>query len=534
MSDYDVVQIGYGPVGQTCAALLGRAGHRVGVFERSPECYPLPRAGHLDHEIMRIFQGIGAADDVERHSIPIADYDWFNGAGELLLHLDWNAPAPSGWKSDYLIYQPYVEDGLMRAAAGHASVDISHGWEAVDLIQHPDHVEVTLREGHRLNGGWEPTGQTRTVTADYVLGADGANSFVRRRSELNWQDFGFSEDWLVLDIRPNDPDADIGLPEAAQICDPARPRSLFRWLGREHCRGEFMLLPGETPEQMTQPETAWQLLQPYGLSAENAHIVRRTVYTFRSLLADSFRRNRVLLIGDAAHLMPPFMGQGMCSGIRDAANLSWKLDLVLRGTCSPSLLDTYTTERRPHADAVIHASIELGRIICIADPQAAAARDQAFMTGQVPPPPPFPGLIGGILQRDEDGRVQAPVGQLSVQGRVFYRDQTARLDDIIEPGWTLLSRVADPLAALSAPQREYLSAIGVTAVHITRANMPGGTAAVDLDATYHRWFSELDADAVLIRPDFYVYGTAATVADLPELVDSLTAQMGIRVGASVS
>jgi 2-polyprenyl-6-methoxyphenol hydroxylase-like FAD-dependent oxidoreductase len=527
---YDVVQIGFGPVGQTFAALLGQSGHRVGAFERSPECYPLPRAGHVDHEIMRIFQSISAADHVEKHAIPIPDYDWFNGAGELLLHFDWNAPAPSGWKSDYLIYQPYVEDALMQASARFDTVSVHHGWEAVDLIQHTDHVEVSLREGHRQRGMWEPTGRTRTVTADYVIGADGANSFVRRQCELNWVDFGFSEDWLVLDVRPNDPDSDseIGLPEAAQICDPARPRSLFRWLGREHCRGEFMLLPGESAEQMVEPSVAWGLLEPYGLTEDNAQIVRRTVYTFRSLLADSFRRNRALLIGDAAHLMPPFMGQGMCSGLRDAKNLAWKLDLVLTGTAAPALLDTYTTERRPHAHSVIDASMELGRIICIADPQAAAERDAAFMSGQVPPPPPFPGLTDGILHRSATGSVEGPVGQLSVQGRVLYQNTVGRLDDLLGSGWTLLSRKADPQQHLNDQQRDFLTSISVQTLHVTRATMPDGTAAVDLDATYARWFADLNAESVLVRPDYYIFGVAETLKQLPDLVDSLSSQLPIR------
>jgi len=263
-------------------------------------------------------------------------------------------------------------------------------------------------------------------------------------------------------------------------------------------------------------------LEPYGLTEDNAQIVRRTVYTFRSLLADSFRRNRALLIGDAAHLMPPFMGQGMCSGLRDAKNLAWKLDLVLTGTAAPALLDTYTTERRPHAHSVIDASMELGRIICIADPQAAAERDAAFMSGQVPPPPPFPGLTDGILHRSATGSVEGPVGQLSVQGRVLYQNTVGRLDDLLGSGWTLLSRKADPQQHLNDQQRDFLTSISVQTLHVTRATMPDGTAAVDLDATYARWFADLNAESVLVRPDYYIFGVAETLKQLPDLVDSLS------------
>src|SRR5262249_51540279 len=151
----------------------------------------------------------------------------------------------------------------------------------------------------------------------------------------------------VMDVRPHDPAMEIDMPAAGQICDPARPISLFRWLGLEHCRWEFMLLPGETHEQMENEEACWRLLARWGLARGNADLIRHAVYTFRSLLADTFQRGRTFLVGDAAHLMPPFQGQGMCSGIRDAKTLSWKLDLVLRGAADPALPETYTPERKP-------------------------------------------------------------------------------------------------------------------------------------------------------------------------------------------
>ncbi|MDL4813273.1 bifunctional 3-(3-hydroxy-phenyl)propionate/3-hydroxycinnamic acid hydroxylase MhpA [Actinomadura opuntiae] len=524
--DFDIVQIGCGPVGQTFAALLGQAGHRIGVFERWPDRYPLPRAGHFDHEVMRVFQSIGIADEVEKRAIALPDYDWINGDGRLLMRLDWNVPTPSGWKSDYMFYQPHVEDELSRAVQRHENVSVHMGWEAVELVQHTDHVEITLREGRRASDGWRPTGRTRTVRGGHVVGADGAGSFVRRASNIDWVDFGFSEDWMVLDVRPHDPDMDIDMPEAAQICDPARPVTLFRWLGREHSRWEFMLLPGESAEQMVAPDVTWDLLSRWGLHPGNADIVRNTVYTFRSLLAESFQRDRVFLIGDAAHLMPPFMGQGMCSGIRDAANLAWKLDTVLERITGPSLLETYNSERRPHARELILASMDLGRIVCVADTEAAAQRDQAFLSGQAPPPPTFPILTGGLLHRSAADAVEAPAGQLSVQGRVLYDGRVGRMDDLLGNAWTLLSRKAEPESALNGEQRRLLEVLGTRSVHVTRATMPADSAAVDLDATYTRWFATLDADVVLVRPDHHVFG-AAKADRLGDLVDDLRRQLPI-------
>lgn len=532
MTDYDIIQIGLGPVGLSHAALLGRYGHRVGVFERWPNLYPLPRAGHIDHEIMRILQGMGAAEAVERKVIPIPDYDWFNGAGELLLHLDWNNPTPSGWKSDYLMYQPDLEDEIRLAAERQGTVELNRGWELADFTQFDDHVEVQLREGRvGADGGWEPTGAVRTVTARYLIGADGAGSTVRRRCGIGWTDFGFQEQWLVVDVRPNDPAMDIDMPEAGQIADPARPVSLFRWLGREHARWEFMLLPGESAETMSAEDTCWQLLARWGVTPDNATLVRRAVYTFQSLLAEKFRDRRVMLIGDAAHLMPPFMGQGMCSGIRDAANLAWKLDLVLRSVASDDLLDSYGTERSPHVEQLIHTSMALGSVVCVADPAQAAERDRLFFAGEAPPPPPFPWLSGGVVA-DVDPAADGIVGHLGVQGRVVSGNTTALLDDVVGPGWQLIVDDRAIIDGLEAGHRNTLDTIGAALVPIHRARLDDGF--VDVDATYHRWMRDGGFRAVLVRPDFYVYGTASGADELGALLDRLATHLSLRSPAGAA
>jgi len=526
---YDVVQIGYGPVGQSMATLLGQAGYRVAVFERWPTVYPLPRAGHVDHEIMRIFQELGVADDFEKSAIPISAYDWFNGAGELLLHMDWDARTPSGWKSDYLMYQPDMEDVLMRAASQCSPISVDRGWEAVSVRELSDHVEVKLREGREDCGSWAPTGREQTVKAKFVIGADGAASFTRRSAGIQCDDLGFEEDWLVVDVRPRNPDVHIDMPDAGQICDPRRPVSLFRWLGRGHCRWEFMLLPAETHTEMARHERVWSLLDQWGVGPDEFDIVRSTVYTFRSLLAQDFRRGRILLIGDAAHLMPPFMGQGMCSGIRDAANLAWKLGLVLSGEADETLLDTYTAERRPHVAQVIDTSMALGRVVCITSPAAAAKRDEAFFAGEVPPPPPFPSLATGLLQGGTGGDV---VGHLGVQGRIVRGGVTGRADDLLGSGWTLLSTRDCVLESLSPEQSAFLTKIGTRVAHVSQAVVDSETAVVDVDGTYSRWFAKLGAEAVLVRPDHYVYGLVTATEDLSGLVDDLREQLTGLVPAS--
>ena len=519
---YDVVVVGYGPVGQTMAALLGRYGHRVAVFERWPRMYAYPRAGHFDHEGMRIFQRVGAAGSVEQSTVNLPEYRILGADGNVLINIDWNAPNPSGWRSDYVVYQPELEAALDAAVRRCPTVDVHQGWEAVGLAQEADHVAVTFREGGPDGeGGWRPTARTRTVRARYVIGADGANSFVRRAGSFGWSDLGFPpSDWLAITVSPRDPDADIDMPDAAQLCEPGRPASLFRWLGRHSCRFEFMLMPGEDPVQMAAAENCWRLLHRWGLTPDNATLVCNAVYTFRGMLADTFRDGRLLIVGDAAHLMPPFMGQGMCSGFRDAMNLAWKLDLVLRDAAGAGLLDSYSEERRPHDRTVIELSIALGSVICVTDPEAAAARDKAFRTGQAPPLPDFPRLTSGLLYQAGDGMPDPSAGTLGVQGRVVCQGRTGRFDDLVGGGWAVLCRKHESAALLSDGQREFLGRIGARILHVTRARTEAADSVVDIDGDYTRWFRELSADVVVIRPDFYVFGAGAAT-DLPGLVDAL-------------
>lgn len=527
---YDVVQVGYGPVGQTLAALLGRAGYRVAVFEQHAGLYGLPRAGHVDHEIMRIFQSLGVAEEIEERAWAMTGYDLLDADRQLLQHIPWNREGPSGWHSDYLFYQPNLEDALDGAARAQPTVEINNGWKAVGLTQHTDHVELTVQKARfEEASGWIMEDEGRTVRARYVVGCDGANSIVRTSSGIGWEDLGFEAEWLVVDVRPNDPLMEIDMPAAAQICDPARPISLFRWLGLEHCRWEFLLMPGETPEQMWKAETCWRMLEPWGISPDNASLTRQAVYQFRSLLAEDFRRGRVLLAGDAAHLMPPFQGQGMCSGIRDAKTLAWKLDLVLRGLVSDALLDSYTLERRPHAEAVIRMSMALGEVVCTTDPEATAARDEAFRTGQAPPPPPMPGLADGVLHRGSDEAPLPPAGQLSKQGRVQVDGKARRFDDVVGQGWVLLVMGDDPSSVLTDGHKSLVEDLGMHVVRLATPGSPDAGSVVDLTGDIAAWLGALKAAAAIVRPDFYLFGAVASMDELPELVEDLGRQTtGLR------
>ncbi len=513
---YDVVQIGYGPVGQTNAALLGQQGHDIAVFERHTGLYALPRAGHIDHEIVRIFQSIGAARAILDDAFRCATYGWRNQHGETLLDIDWSKEGVSGWASDYLMYQPHVENALDTAVRRNASVEINHGWEAVDLEIRTDHVAVTFAEGHLdAAGSYVYSGERRTVRGRYVIGADGANSFARERGGMSLEDLGFREQWLVADFRQKAPlsfEFDNG-----QICDPARPLCLFQ-LGKTHRRFEFMVLPGEDPVALAKPDNIWPLVARW-VKPDDVELIRSTVYTFRSANADNWRAGRIMIIGDAAHLMPPFLGQGMCSGIRDAANLSWKLDLVLRGLADEGLLDSYMPERKPHVGNIIEQAVALGKISCTIDPDEAKARDAALLSGNLPPPPPFPWIFQGILS----SRSPDLAGRLGPQAHIEHGGRTGLADDVVGAGWQLIGRSV-AIAGLDGQAIETLDALGC---RILDLDDPAG--ARDIDGAYGTFLSDAGVEAILVRPDFYIFGAVTAEWRVNDLVRELGEKIGLNL-----
>ncbi|MBP0638827.1 bifunctional 3-(3-hydroxy-phenyl)propionate/3-hydroxycinnamic acid hydroxylase [Cupriavidus sp. AcVe19-6a] len=520
----DVAIVGYGPVGQSLSILLGERGYRVAAFDRWPSLYPLPRAVFHDHEIRRVFHAIGIGNAVAAISQPSAAYQWFNADWKTLVEIDWSAESISDGPVGYLFNQPMLEGLLDARARSLRAVEVNQGWEATALVQHDDHCQLQLRDGALQDGQWVPDGQTRTVRARYVIGADGANSFVRKAVGIGQDDLGFQEDWLVVDIQP-DPGVKLDVPDIGQWCNPARPTTMVPG-GPGYRRWEFMRLPHETIEDLQKPEKVWELLSPW-VDPGNATLVRHAVYRFRSLLATQWRHGRVLLAGDAAHLMPPFMGQGMCSGIRDAWNLAWRLDLLLRGIATDALLDSYTAERLPQVRAVIDASIAMGQVVCIADPEAAARRDAAFLSGQVPPLPPFPGLTGGVISADFG--VAGVAGLLSVHGQVEDSGRTARFDDLRAGGFHVIAVDADPGEYIDGESAGLLTRLAGSTIGVTtdpKLVRPGRLLR-DVSGRYTRFFAEHGVRVIVVRPDYYVYGGVSDPAQLPALLARLGQQLAL-------
>jgi 3-(3-hydroxy-phenyl)propionate hydroxylase len=357
------------------------------------------------------------------------------------------------------------------------------------------------------------------LRARYLVGADGSNSFVRHTLGVERIDFGFNERWLCVDTEPLRPLPAKFDENAVQVCDPKRGH-MFMPIGKKRQRFEFALLPGESTQEMQSADAAWRLLQQYhGLGLQDLKLIRNLVYTFECKLAKAWRVGRVFLAGDAAHTNPPYLGQGACSGMRDGANLAWKLDLVLRGVADEALLDTYEIERRPHTQKLMLDARSLGLVANTANPVKAAVRDLLFRL-KLTPKPAFPILTDGVLARGPDGKPMSGAGTLPGQGRVTAGGRPMRFDDHAGFAFVLVMK---PGAAkgLSAPLVAALKSVGVRFVELAEASGPGSEERViDTDGVYSRTLQALDAQALLIRPDFVLFGHADR-AGLPQLAESL-------------
>ena len=505
----DVLVVGAGPVGLTTAILLGRLGRRVTVVERWPEPFPRPRAVHFDDEIARVFAQAGVAAAMKEFGESADAYDWRNAAGETLLHFDFSGTGPSGWPTSTMSHQPSLERALVEVLEGLPLVTLLRGVTATRIHDRGDHVELAATTA---DGPLE-------LTAPWLIGSDGANSTVRAAMGAQTTDLGFFYDWLIVDVLPHE--SREWRPANLQICDPCRPTTAVA-AGPGRRRWEFMRLPGETIEQLNTEETAWRLLAPWGMTPDTASLERHAVYTFQARWTESWRSGRLLLAGDAAHLMPPFAGQGMCSGIRDAANLAWKLDLVLAGVADPALLDTYTRERRAHVQHAIGMSVELGKVICVMDPDVAAQRD-ARMTGlggdpaKILPPLPPPMLTDGLLHRSSDGSPAPGAGLLSPQPRVEVDGRSGLMDEAVGQGF-VVAAAFDPAAVLGPDQLAFLRDIGAHLVHL-------GGAVQDVNGSFLAYLAGHGAAAVIRRPDHYVFSMAADAGELAVQIGDLRRQI---------
>jgi 3-(3-hydroxy-phenyl)propionate hydroxylase len=363
---YDVAIVGMGPVGAAAAILFADSGLDVAIVEKAEEIYPLPRAVGMDGEVVRAFQKLGAGEEFNnllQQRRPKDRVGFANSKREWMFGQEWAEFGVNGWQPVAMFDQPEIEQYLRDKIETYPGVDTFLGHEVTSFSDLDSKITLTCTA--------PGAAQTMTIDALYLVACDGAASPVRKGLDINWHDLGYDHDWLVIDVVVKD--GHTLNQDTLQVCDPDRivthvvTKDPFR-------RWEFKLNPGETWEEMLEPEKIYELLDPW--TPRHTYTLRRkAVYQFHAATADEWRRGRIFIAGDAAHQTPPFLGQGMNAGMRDVINLAWKLPMVIKGVTSDRLLDTYQSERMPHAQDLVEWAVAVGQLMEHLAAAEAAERD---------------------------------------------------------------------------------------------------------------------------------------------------------------
>lgn len=483
---YDVAIIGYGPAGATLANLLERQGRRVLVLEQFPQSYPLPRATHIDGEAMRVLQTAGIGDDLAPKLGIYARMRFEDKDGRMLI--DWPRPITPGihgWRDSNRFHQPDLEHALQTRIAGSPLVTVQRGLRLTGLDQ--DELAVTLVAQTETGEPWQ-------ARARYVVGCDGANSTVRALIGAELTILAPSQQWLVADfiLNPGAPELPDG---TVQYCDPARPFTYIEGAGPRR-RWEVMLLPGDDPATFALPDQVYPLLKRW-ISPEHVTLERAVVYVFRSAIASHWRDGRVMIAGDAAHQTPPFLGQGLCAGLRDVINLAWKIDLALTGAADPHLLDSYQQELAPHVTQYIAEANRIGGFIAETDPDKARTRDALLLSSPQVMTPIRPRLGGALW-----GQSANPLAGTLAAQPVLPGDK--RMDDVVGLHFAVLV-ITGFAASFSSEAQNQLRAAG----------------AVVLEGDADDYLAALGAAVLIIRPDHYIFGTASTLVEAEALIAAL-------------
>lgn len=506
---FDVAIVGMGPVGAAAAILFAEAGLRVAVIEKSPDIYPLPRAVGMDGEIVRAFQKLGYGEALNATLQPVRPGEragFVNSKHDWLFGHEFAKRGVNGWAPILMFDQPELEDFLRDIAISLDRVEIFLDESVLDFRDEDECVFVRTSK--------------RQLQASYLVACDGAASPTRKALNIGWHDLGYDHNWLVVDVTAKSGHTLTN--DTVQVCSPDRIGT-YVVTKDPYRRWEFKMNPGETAEGMLEDETIFSLLDEW-TPRGTYEIRRKAVYTFHAATADRWRIGRVFLAGDAAHQTPPFLGQGMNAGMRDVINLSWKLPLVINGKAPEELLDTYESERLPHAQDLVAWAVAVGQLI-----EHLAAVELAEREGRnVPSVPPkqqsagygqgreAPPLRDGIVltaQVSDEGSTGYLFSQPSVRNG---EGQVVMLDELLGSGFSLVMRGG---VSLSPASQAVVSSLSMKVVSID--------GLTEAEGHFDRLFRS--ADAVIVRPDRYVFGHTTDELGVDSLVQQLNTALNMAL-----
>ena len=531
-----VAIVGAGPVGLAIANYLGQMGVSVLLIEKLESLIDYPRAIGIDDESLRAMQAVGLVDKVLPHTTPWHAMRFMTPKGRCFADIQ-PMTDEFGWSRRNAFSQPQVDGVLYAGLSRFPNVRCLFSREVEAFSQNGDNVTLNLKGS---------AGEHETVRADWLVACDGGASLIRRTLNIPFEGKTASNQWIVIDIA-NDP---LATPHVYLCCDPVRPY-VSAALPHGVRRFEFMVMPGETEAQLSEPHKMRQLLSKVLPDPDNVEPIRQRVYTHNARIAERFRVDRVLLAGDAAHIMPVWQGQGYNSGMRDAFNLAWKLALVVNGKAGEALLDSYQQERRDHAKAMIDLSVTAGNVLAPPKRWHGAVRDGvSWLLNYLPPVKryflemrfkPMPQYREGALLVEGEGKT-SPVGKMFIQPKVTLEDgQVTLLDEVIGANFAIIAWGCNPLWGLNDEQIARWRAVGVrfiqvvpeVQIHCDQDNVPGVIRLGDTQNRLKSWFAQHDTAIAVVRPDRFV-ATVAIPQTLSKKLDALASKMRLAASAQAA
>jgi len=518
-----VAILGAGPVGLTIANYLSKQGISVIVVEQLASLIDYPRAIGIDDESLRTIQSLGLIEQVLPHTTPNHAMRFLTPKGHCFADIQ-PMTREFGWPRRNAFIQPHVDKVLLENLKNYDKTQILFSRDLSQFSQDADGVTLNIQTAEH---------QSEVIQAQYLIACDGGNSIIRRTLNIGFDGKTAPNQWIVIDLE-NDP---LATPHVYLCCDPVRPY-VSAALPHGIRRFEFMVMPGETQEELSKPENINRLLDKVLPNTENIEVIRQRVYTHNARIADKFRVDRILLAGDAAHIMPVWQGQGYNSGMRDAFNLAWKIALVVEGKSGPELLDSYQLERKDHAKAMIDLSVMAGHVLAPPKVWQGFVRDRiAYALNYIKPIKqyllemrfkPMPKYADGALVKDSNKN--SPIGKMFIQPQVkLDSGEAVLLDDVIANDFAIIAWGVDPKWGINDATIQKWQNLGVKFIQVLpavqmdnpqRKKLDGVITIGDMGIDIRTWFGKTNQSIVILRPDRFVAALA-----IPQTVNSISNQL---------